>query len=314
VPPTDGEPLALTMDERVQRTAESALTSLPDGSGDSALVAVRPSDGAVLAAANGAGNALNAATYGRYAPGSTFKVVSSLALLRNGLDPAATVPCPRESVVDGKSFGNYDDYPADAYGRITLERAVAESCNTAFVAARERLGDGDLADAAESLGLGTDHDLGFPAYFGQVPPPESETEKAADMIGQGRVQASPLVMAAVAASVRAGRTVVPHLVDGFAPEAEPATALEDGEARALRGLMRAVVTGGSGSVLAGLGPVGAKTGTAEYGEPGPNGELPTHAWMIATRGDLAVAAFVEDGESGSGTAGPVLAEFLRRVG
>ena len=314
VAPTEGEPLALTMDERVQRTAESALASLPVAAGDSALVAVRPSDGAILAAANGSGNALNAATYGRYAPGSTFKVVSSLALLRSGLDAASTVACPRESVVDGKSFGNYDGYPADAYGRITLERAVAESCNTTFVGARGRLGPGDLVEAADSLGLGTDHDLGFPAYFGQVPPPGSETEKAADMIGQGRVQASPLAMATVAASVRAGRTVVPHLVEGYAPEAEPAVALEAGEARELRRLMRAVVTDGSGSVLAGLGAVGAKTGTAEYGEPGPDGELPTHAWMIATRGDLAVAVFVEDGESGSGTAGPVLAGFLRRTG
>jgi cell division protein FtsI/penicillin-binding protein 2 len=75
--------------------------------------------------------------------------------------------------------------------------------------------------------------------------------------------------------------------------------------------MRAVVLEGSGSFLAGLpGEIGAKTGTAEYGEPGPGGALPTHAWMIATRGDLAVAVFVETGESGSRTAGPLLQGFL----
>jgi hypothetical protein len=313
VAPEEGEPLQLTMVERVQRSAESALASLPASSGDSALVAVRPSDGAVLAAANGADNALNAATYGRYAPGSTFKVVSSLALLRSGLTPGSPVSCSRAAVVDGKRFENYSDYPADAYGRIPLERAVAESCNTAFVDARNRLQEGDLGEAAASLGLGTDHDLGFPAYFGQVPPPRGETDAAADMIGQGRVQAAPLTMAAIAASVADGRTVVPHLVEGFEPEAEPAVPLEDAEARALRRLMRAVVTDGSGAVLAGLGEVGAKTGTAEHGEAGPDGALPTHAWMIATRGDLAIAVFVENGESGSGTAGPVLADFLRRV-
>ena len=45
----------------------------------------------------------------------------------------------------------------------------------------------------------------------------------------------------------------------------------------------------------------AKTGTAEFGDKPP---LPTHAWMVAGRGDLAVAVFVERGESGSQTAGP----------
>ena len=38
------------------------------------------------------------------------------------------------------------------------------------------MADGDLAEAAAALGLGVDHDLGFPAYFGQVPAPEGETE------------------------------------------------------------------------------------------------------------------------------------------
>lgn len=313
VGPTEGEPLRLTLDERTQSLAEQALAALPGAAGATALVAVRPSDGAVLAAANGAGNALSVATYGRYAPGSTFKVVSSLALLRSGLSPTSTLSCPRSTVVDGKRFGNYGGYPASAYGAIPLTTALAQSCNTAFVEARTRLGRGDLAEAAESLGLGTDLDLGFPAYAGQVPPAASETEAAADMIGQGRVQAAPLTMATVTASVAAGRTVVPRLVEGYAPEADPAVPLEEAEARQLRRLMYAVVDQGSGQVLAGLGRVGAKTGTAEYGEPGPDGSLPTHAWMVAFRGDLAVAVFVEDGESGSSTAGPVLADFLRRV-
>jgi cell division protein FtsI/penicillin-binding protein 2 len=54
--------------------------------------------------------------------------------------------------------------------------------------------------------------------------------------------------------------------------------------------------------------VSAKTGTAEYGTDTPPR---THAWMIATQGDLAVAVFVADGESGSQTAGPLLEKFLR---
>ena len=51
----------------------------------------------------------------------------------------------------------------------------------------------------------------------------------------------------------------------------------------------------------------AKTGTAEYGNDDP---LKTHAWMIAAQGDLAVAVFVNTGQSGSKTAGPLLKEFL----
>ena len=80
----------------------------------------------------------------------------------------------------------------------------------------------------------------------------------------------------------------------------------------LRGLLRGVVDTGSGRFLLDVpGVTGAKTGTAEYGEPDASGELATHAWMIATRGDLAVAVFVETGVSGSQTAGPVLEAFLR---
>lgn len=309
--PTPGQPLRLTLDPTLQQKAEQVLS----GTGPvSALVAVRPSDGAILAAANGPGNdGLNAATFGQYAPGSTFKVVTSLALLRAGLTPETPVACDATTVVDGKTFKNYDDYPASGIGRITLRRAVANSCNTAFISERGRLDDGALAEAAGSLGLGIDRDLGFPAYFGQVPPPEGETEKAADLIGQGRVLASPMAMAAVAASVRAGTTVTPRLVlDHEVPPAADPAPLSPQEAEQLRGLMRAVVTEGSGRFLAALpGEVGAKTGTAEYGTPDGSGALPTHTWMIATQDDLAVAVFVETGVSGSQTAGPLLEEFLR---
>ena len=309
--PEPGTPLVTTLDPRLQTRAERLL-AVPEGteSPANALVAIRPSDGAILAAASGAGgDGLNVATYGQYAPGSTFKVVSALALLRAGLTPQSRVSCPATTSVDGKSFKNYDDYPADALGQITLRQAVANSCNTAFVGSADELGRGDLAGAAAALGLGVDQDLGFPAYFGQVPPPRSATEAAADLIGQGTVLASPMTMATVAASVQSGRTVTPYLLEDVRPEASPDAPLTGAEGRALRGLMRAVVTEGSGSVLAGLAD-GAKTGTAEYGDPLPDGSLATHAWMIAFSGDLAVAAFVETGESGSATAGPILRSFL----
>lgn len=309
----DGEALTTTLDEDLQFAAEKALA---DTGPAAALVAVQPSTGAVLAAANGPGtNGVNIATYGQAAPGSTFKLVSSLALLRAGVQPNDPLECPSSIVVDGKTFTNYSDYPPSGIGRISLRTAVANSCNTAFIGARGKLGDPEsstaLADAAASLGFGVDHDLGAPAYFGQVPPPESETEAAADLIGQGSVLASPMAMATVMASVQWGRTVVPQIVTSVPVEVpDGVEELTQGEGEALRSLARAVVTDGSGAALLDLpGPaVIAKTGTAEFDR---DGRRLTHAWMVAAQGDLAVAVYVDEGASGSRTAGPILEQFLR---
>ena len=304
-----GQTLELTLDIGAQQAAEAALADVGPAS---ALVAVRPSDGAILAAANGPGtDGYNLATYGQAAPGSTFKTVSSLALLRAGLTPESVVPCTSRIVVDGKPFENYDDYPSSALGDVPLRTAVANSCNTAFISQADRLSDGDLAATAASLGLGVDHDLGFPAYFGQVPDPKSETEAAADLIGQGGILASPMAMATVMASIQKGATVVPRLVgsvDVAVPDGvEP---LGKQEVAALRGMLRAVVTSGSGRGLIDVPgpPVIAKTGTAEFEK---DGKTLTHAWMVAAQGDLAVAVYVDLGASGSGTAGPILEQFLR---
>jgi cell division protein FtsI/penicillin-binding protein 2 len=250
------------------------------------------------------------ATTGQYPPGSTFKVVSALALLRAGLKPSSPVTCPATLEVNGQRFKNYNDYPSSRLGRIDLRTAVAQSCNTAFIGQRSKLEEGDLAAAAASLGLGTDYDVGFPSFFGSVPRESSENGRAAAMIGQAKDLASPMAMAAVAASVAAGKTVVPHLLDDQVakPQGQPLTPEEGTD---LRQLMRAVVTEGSArNVLGSLDgpPAIAKTGTAEYGTARPP---KTHAWMIAAQADLAVAVFVADGESGSRTAGPLLARFLR---
>jgi len=78
-------------------------------------------------------------------------------------------------------------------------------------------------------------------------------------------------------------------------------------AEGLRTVMAHTVETGSGRALQGVA-VGAKTGTAEYGT---GTTLPTHAWMIAyTANDLAVAVWVKDGTSGSGTAGPIIRSLL----
>ena len=307
--PTAGQPLQLSLDLDLQVEAELLLAGIAPAS---ALVALRPSTGEILAAANGPGTGgLNLATFGQFAPGSTFKSVSALALLRAGLTPTSVIPCTARVVVDGKTFTNYDDYPSGAIGNIPLRTALAHSCNTAFISQAPKLEGTDLFDAGVSLGIGLDHDLGFPAYFGSVEPSTSKTESAAQLIGQGTILASPMVMAAVIGSAQSGQLVIPRLVEGVEVSApEGAKPLEPGEAEALRSMLRSVVTDGSGRGLADVPgpPVIAKTGTAEFGS---GEDLQTHAWMIAAQGDLAVAVFVEVGASGSGTAGPVLEAFLR---
>ena len=307
---TPGDPLVLSLDVGLQTKAEEALAGVGPAS---ALVAIRPSTGELLAAANGPGNGgQNLATFGQFAPGSTFKTVTSLALLRAGLTPDTVVPCTRTITVNGKEFKNYSDYPSGALGDIPLKTALANSCNTAFISQAPKLSGTDLFDAGVSLGIGLDHDLGFPAYFGKTDPDTgSETGAAAQLIGQGTILASPMVMAAVIASVQQGALVVPRMVEGVDVTApEGAAPLTEGEVSALRSMLRGVVTDGSGRGLLDLPgpPVIAKTGTAEFGT-GP--DLQTHAWMIAAQGDLAVCVFVDVGDSGSGTAGPILEAFLR---
>jgi cell division protein FtsI/penicillin-binding protein 2 len=88
---------------------------------------------------------------------------------------------------------------------------------------------------------------------------------------------------------------------------EPLTAAQDAT---LKRMLRGVVLRGTGVGLRDVPgpPVIAKTGTAEFDR---DGKRLTHAWMIAGQGDLAVCAFVDVGETGAGTAGPLLEEFLR---
>jgi cell division protein FtsI/penicillin-binding protein 2 len=309
-PAVDGKPLVVTLDATAQTVAEAVLQGGP-GDTPTSLVAIRPSTGEIVAAANGPGSkGLPLGTTGQTAPGSTFKIVTALALLRAGLTPDSAVACTPTVNVGGRSFKNYNDYPADKMGDIPLRTAFANSCNTAFISNQDKVSQADLASAAAALGVGVDLDLGFPAYLGSVPTTATATEHAASMIGQAKVLVSPMDMATVIASAVKGSVVRPRLVDdnpavaGFPTPEKP---LQPAEAQALQSMLGAVVSEGSGSLLASDGVTAAKTGTAEYGTANPP---LTHAWMVAVKGDLAVAAYVENGDSGSKTAGPLLKSFL----
>lgn len=310
---TAGRDVGTTLDPKMQTAAEDVLKGIRPAS---AVVAVRPSDGHVLAAANGPGShGYSTALLGQYAPGSTFKTVTTLALLRAGVTPAATLRCTPTITVDGRSFKNHDGYPSTDLGTLPLRDVFAHSCNTGFISARGHLGPTSLGDAAGALGLTATPDLGVPATLGSVPRTTDAVDLAAAEIGQGRVVSTPLGMATVAAGLGAGRVVRPVLVTDpgrSTPEATGTAPVTTEQARQTRALMRRVVTDGTATSLRDVlgGPVMAKTGTAEYGTDDPPR---SHAWMIAIQGDLAVAVFVEDGDGGAATAGPVLKRFLAAV-
>ena len=104
-----GTPLKTTLDPKLQQLAEDVLGKVGPAS---AIVALRPSSGAVLAAASGPGsNGYDTAMLGQYAPGSIFKMVDSLAMFRNGMTPDSKVDCPATLTVDGRTFKNAEGYP-----------------------------------------------------------------------------------------------------------------------------------------------------------------------------------------------------------
>ena len=302
--PVQGKDLTLSLDLDLQQKAEAVMQGV---AGPAAVAIIRPSTGGILAVANSPGSAGQAdATFGQYAPGSTFKIATSLALIRKGFTADTIMNCTSSANVDGQKFHNYSDFPSSKVGRIPLKDAVAQSCNTAFINQYATVSGPELQAAAASLGVGIDYDAGFPVNYGIVPKPASNAQKAQEFIGQGGVLASPVTTAGLTSSVAAGHTVIPYLVEEAKPTST-ATPLTAAEAQTLQTLMQWTVQTGSGRGLTGLA-LGAKTGTAEYGT-GPS--LPTHAWMICyTSNDIAIAVWVKDGSSGSGTAGPIIKQLL----
>ena len=305
----NGSDVHTTMDIALQTKAEAVLAGQ---TGVASMVVLDSTTGAILAAANSPASGGNSyATTGQYAPGSTFKLSTALALLRSGMTPDSPLDCPTSVTVDGKSFTNVPGYAHN--GTLKLQQAVAYSCNTAMVNGASTLGMGDIPPAAASLGIGVSHDLGFPAFLGSVPTPTTNVEKAATAFGQAQIVMSPLAMATEAASVAAGHTVVPYLLtdaDGnpLTDQTSTAQPLTADEATELRSMMADVVAYGtaSGAGLSGLVD-GAKTGTAEFTQ---DGQTLHHAWIIAFNSQYAICVFVNDGDYGSTTASPLLKAFL----
>ncbi|MFY0569019.1 penicillin-binding transpeptidase domain-containing protein [Archangium lansingense] len=296
---TPGTPLHTTLRPEVQSAAEAALEGVTQ---PAALVAVDTGTGAILAVASRPlEQPLNRALTGRYPPGSTFKVITAEALLTGGMRPNSPASCPAVATVGGKSFRNFE---GEEFGNTRLRVAFAHSCNTAFVLLAAGLAPDALGAAARRFGFDVEYYPGLPSPGASFPAPRDETEKAAAAIGQGRVLATPLHMASVAAAAESGRWRAPYLLAEL--EDGPRASLAAGTRTPLLALMRAVVTEGSGKAAAGVAGLAGKTGTAEFGSGTP---LPTHAWFIGFRNGIGFAVLVEGGGVGGRVAVPIAAKF-----
>ena len=299
--PHPGHAVSTTIDPAVQRAAEAALAGEKKSA---ALVAVNASTGAVLAAVSVNSGGFDQAIDGGFPPGSTFKVITSTALISHGLTPQSAASCPGTATVDGEVFHN-----AESEAPVSnLLQAFTESCNTAFIRlATGHLSASDFPATAGRFGLGQRLHIGLVAFGGSVPRPADRADLAATSIGQGRVLVSPLDMAMVAEAADTGTVRAPRLVTGTAGS-PGASQLSAPVVSDLHEMMASVVARGT---AAGQGlPSGtyAKTGTAEYGTSKP---LKIDAWLMGFKGNIAFAALVVNSSGNGGpTCGPIVAKFL----
>jgi peptidoglycan glycosyltransferase len=345
----------LTIHSDLQEAAAAAL-----GDQRGAVVALDPATGAVLAMVSApsfdpnslvgsegleVGAALtadrddpllNRATAGLFPPGSTFKLITAAA----GLDsefvtPETRLPDSAELALPGSTstITNFDGGVCGDGTFVTLERALAISCNTAFADLGMRLGAAALVETAEKAGWNARIPFDLVTATSTAPPAEVLDDDlpaiAQTALGQRDVRATPLQMALVAAAVANGGVVMkPHLVEsvvgpvgGIVDRAQPEQwrrATTEDVANALGRMMQAVVTDGSGwrAQIPGLAVAG-KTGTAEVPGAAPD------VWFVAfaqTSSDsagtqIAVAVVVEEGGSAGedGTGGTVAAPVAAQV-
>ncbi|NEA98091.1 penicillin-binding transpeptidase domain-containing protein [Streptomyces sp. SID13726] len=300
--------ITTTIDASLQAVAETAVTDSHLQDKPAGTVALDWRTGHILALAHTGADG-DIAINGIKSPGSTMKIVTSAALFdQAGLTPASPAPCTDSLTANSQLFHN--DSGVTANPGSTLAQAFAVSCNTAFIkdGFHYLVHDGDASalhdEAVNVFGMGSWSIGGGVATTDPSIPADVEGgDQAAQFIGQGRVTATPLFMASVAATVRGVGFKQPVILPGQ----DQATAPRPISARTagyLQSMMRGVATGGTAAPrLGGLAGVGAKTGTAEEGDH-------TNGWLTAYNSNIAVAALVEGGSSGVDSAGYVVRHLL----
>ncbi|MBI2323807.1 MAG: hypothetical protein HYU87_02435 [Chloroflexi bacterium] len=305
-PAVPGLDAVLSLDPRMQRTAEAAL-----GTQKGSIVVEDAWNGEILVLATSPqAEDFHRAVFGQYATGSTFKLVTSAAALRTGaLKPGEKIDCPQQWTGFGPQWVQVN-HESSALGPIDLRTALARSCNTFYYELGKRLNDRDpnlLPNTAKSFGLGGATDIEFVLESpGLVPSPDWKKERfrsdpanavwnpgdATNLaIGQGFLLATPLQMSNyVAAVANDGIVWQPRLVvelrdrAGNVAKTFPKKELKRAETKptdlsAIRDGMRSVVADPDGTVYFPFRtyeiPVAGKSGTAETSTAGR-----ANAWFI----------------------------------
>ncbi|ETK34844.1 peptidoglycan D,D-transpeptidase FtsI family protein [Microbispora sp. ATCC PTA-5024] len=255
-----------------------------------------------------------------YAPGSTFKTVTSAAFLSDDTsrDENTEVDAPDSLPLPGTTISLPNYHGESCGGRATMVEALTVSCNTPFAKIGMDLGYDKMKEQAQKFGVGVPLEIPLGVAASSIGPDEGKAALAQTSIGQRSNQMTPLQMAMVAAGIANQGTVMkPYLVnkimgpdgteiDGTRPE-ELSEAVSPEVAGELTKMMINVVQHGTGTAaqLPGM-TVAGKTGTAET-SPGK----PSHAWFIAFAPvedpKVAVAVFVESGSAGNDATGGAVA-------
>jgi peptidoglycan glycosyltransferase len=347
-----GDDLRLTIHSQLQEAAREAL-----GGRDGAIVALNPQTGEVRAMWSNPSYdpnplalhdtkevrryratldpdsirspLISRATSRSFAPGSTFKVVTTAAALESGrYERDSTFPDPveLELPLTNETLMNFTRTSCAGGGQIDLFTALEISCDTTYGILGMDVYD-ELTNTAEAMGFNEPipFDVGTePSTFPEISD-DNEPLRAFAGIGQGDVSATPLQMALVAATVANGGEVprprlVKQVIDPSGGVVDPFTpemlgrAMSSETAAAVTEMMKAVVESGTGTTAQIEGvSVAGKTGTAQT----VPGEDP-HAWFIAFAPaedpQLAVAVVVESGSAGSeATGGAIAAPIARQI-
>jgi len=362
--PVPGESLMLTIDIDLQRTTEKAL-----GDKAAAVVALDVNSGEILSFASSPGfdPALftrrmppeqwkayledkrhpleNKALKGQYPPGSTFKIITALAGLAEGLvDERTTVTCNGEYKLGNRTFHCWN---RKGHGKVNLKGALKASCDVYFYQLGERLGVDKIALYAKKFGFGEPLGVGLEnEKSGFVPTTEWKEKKSGTKwyagetlpvaIGQGYLTATPLQLAAMTAGLATnGKIFRPHLVkkilgrEGnvvkeFSPEIFKNIELKPESYRLVKEGLLAVVNepGGTGGAARLYEvKVAGKTGTSQVVKLKEKKSATAyqhrdHALFVAfapyDNPEIAVAVVVEHGEHGGGAAAPVAGQVLRK--
>jgi cell division protein FtsI/penicillin-binding protein 2 len=252
---------------------------------------------------------LDRARYGQYPPGSTFKLVTAIAALRN--DPeltAKTFQCKSFGGRGGAQIPGWrrtirDDVGDPAHGKLAMRQAITVSCNAYFAQL------GVFSVGADAL-RDTLHLLELP----DADPVELKAMLPFAAYGQGPILATPFKLARVAATIADGGLAPRgHWLLENAGEQTPAAIVPPATAAFLADAMRSVVTNGTArrAMKGARVTIAGKTGTAQLDEGQP------HSWFAGfapydsePSGRVAFAVIVEHGGYGGSLAAPIAKEIV----